>query len=317
MTRAAFVPAACAMAAGVMLVYMGIAVTRALVALGVFAHAAGWLWGIAALVRVAATHWNSNARYALVIFTFLSIGFLGDALFALAVANASYAHMDVILRGAVWFFLLPIYLGVSTRMVPFFSGRILGPSAEYRPVWARPALIVLAIAHGIMESNDLDAFLWIADLPLAAIVLRLALGWGLGRSGAVRLLAVLHISTAVLAFALAVSGVASLAVAAGISTRVGIAPLHLIVIGYFTAMVVAMVSRVSLGHSGRALEADALTWRCYLGVIAAAIVRAAAEYAPAAAAGPLMLAAAAVWLVSLGAWAMRYVPLYLTPRVDA
>ena len=40
---------------------------------------------------------------------------------------------------------------------------------------------------------------------------------------------------------------------------------------------VAMVSRVSLGHSGRALEADALTWWVFLGLLATAAVRALAD----------------------------------------
>ncbi|MGZ8157116.1 MAG: NnrS family protein, partial [Burkholderiales bacterium] len=81
------------------------------------------------------------------------------------------------------------------------------------------------------------------------------------------------------------------------------------------SMLIAMVSRVSLGHSGRRLEADTLTWVCYFGVIAAALVRAAAEFAPAQAMGSFMIAAAVLWLTAFGAWAWRYVPMYLAPRV--
>jgi uncharacterized protein involved in response to NO len=97
----------------------------------------------------------------------------------------------------------------------------------------------------------------------------------------------------------------------------GLAPLHLVVIGYFSSMLIAMVSRVSLGHSGRPLEADALTWVCYFLVIAAALVRAAAEFVPHQALGGFMLAAGLLWLAGFGAWAWRYVPMYLGPRVDA
>jgi uncharacterized protein involved in response to NO len=134
----------------------------------------------------------------------------------------------------------------------------------------------------------------------------------------VRLLAVLHISLAVLATALALYGVLSLCVAAGALTRIGLAPLHLLTIGYFAAMTLGMVSRVSLGHSGRALEADRWTWSCYLGVLAAAGLRAAAEFLAAAPYGRLlMVAAALVAFGSFAAWAWRYVPMYVTPRVDA
>ncbi|MGZ8266253.1 MAG: NnrS family protein [Burkholderiales bacterium] len=318
MPRTAFVPAAVLMGVGVLAFYAGLATHRALVAAGTLLHLAGWIWGIQALVRVAVRHWNQNARYALVIFTFVGIGVAGAALFALSVAFASYAYIRPTLHGAVWFFLLPIFVGVSTRMVPFFSSRVLGPAVDYRPAWLSPALMAGVIAHGALELGGAQAWLWLVDFPLAALVAYLAFRWGLFRRGSVRLLAVLHISIAILACALALYGILSAAFAAGVLATVGLAPLHLLVIGYFAAMVVGMVSRVSLGHSGRPLEADTLTWACYLGVLACAVTRAAAELAAATPAGaPLMIAAALVWLASFGAWAWRYVPMYVTPRADA
>lgn len=317
MPRAAFVPSALAMAAGLLVFYAGLFAGSGFVAAGAFLHLAGWLWGTSALLRMAATHWNANTRYAIVIFFFLAVGMLGNGVFALSVAKGSYGYMAYALHGAVWFFLLPIFLGVSTRMVPFFSSRVLGETANYRPVWARPALMAGAILHGVLQMRGAESLLWIVDLPLAFVVLHLTLQWGLAKHGGVRLLAVLHISLAMLALALMLSALLSMAVAAGALAQIGLAPLHMLVIGYFSAMVIGMVSRVSLGHSGRPLEADALTWSCYLGVPGAAILRATAELTPSAAMAPLMLAAAVLWLLSFGAWALRYVPMYLSPRIDA
>jgi uncharacterized protein involved in response to NO len=318
MPRIAFVPAALMMAGGIVLFYAGLVAGRPLAAAGAFLHAAGWLWGIAALVRVLVRHWNPNARYAMVIFGFLSLGLAGDVTFALGIATADYTHVHYVLHGAVWFFLLPVFLGVSTRMVPFFSSGVLGPGADYRPAWARPALIAGAVFHGALDLSGLHAWLWLVDLPLSALVARLTWRWGLPKSGGERLLAVLHISLAVLALALLVSAGASLAVLLGAATRVNLAPLHLLVIGYFAAMMLGMVSRVSLGHSGRPLEADALTWGCYLGVLLAAALRFSAEYWLGTPVGrALMLAAAAAWLAAFGVWAWRYVPMYVRPRVDA
>ena len=317
MPRAAFVPSALAMAAGLLVFYAGLFAGSAFVAAGAFLHLAGWLWGSSALLRMAATHWNANARYAIVIFFFLAVGMLGDGVFALSVAKGSYGYMAYALHGAVWFFLLPIFLGVSTRMVPFFSSRVLGETANYQPAWARPALMAGALLHGVLQMRGAESLLWIVDLPLALVVLHLTLKWGLAKHGGVRLLAVLHISLAMLALALLLSALLSMAVAAGALAHIGLAPLHMLVIGYFSAMVIGMVSRVSLGHSGRPLEADALTWNCYLGVVGAAILRAAAEVTPAAAMPTLMLAAAVLWLLAFGAWALRYVPMYLSPRIDA
>jgi uncharacterized protein involved in response to NO len=318
MPRSAFVPSALLMASGVVLFYAGLAAHHGVVAAGVLLHLAGWLWGVQALVRMVARHWNANARYAIVIFTFFGMGIAGSIVFAVSVASASYALAPIALHGAVWFFLLPIFVGVSTRMVPFFSSRILGPEVDYRPAWARPLLMGGVLAHGVLELAGAGAFLWLVDFPLAAAVAFLAFRWGLGRRGSVRLLAVLHISLAAAACAFFLYGALSAAVASGFIARIGFAPLHLLVIGYFAAMVVGMVSRVSLGHSGRRLEADRLTWACYLGVLVCALLRASAELpAAGAATSALMIAAALVWLGSFGTWAWRYVPMYLRPRVEA
>jgi uncharacterized protein involved in response to NO len=316
--RIAFAPAGLMMAAGLFIFYLGLVAGAAITAAGAVLHAAGWLWGFAALVAMLLRHWNPNARYALMIFGFLSLGLTGDALFAYALATRSFTYVAPLLYAAVWLFLLPLFVGVSTRMVPFFSSRVLGPEVDYRPTWARPVLMGGTIAHGLLELLSMQQWLWIVDLPLAGAVAYLAWRWGLGRSGRVRLLAVLHVSIAVLALAFLLSGVMSTAVAVGALERIGLAPLHLLTIGYFAAMTIGMVSRVSLGHSGRSLEADALTWGCYLGVISAAALRVLAEFMLGTSLSALLMAAAALtWLAAFGVWAWRYVPMYVTPRVDA
>jgi len=267
---------------------------------------------------VAARPWNHNARYAIVIFTLVGVGIIGAATFSIAVALGSFLHIHFALHGAVWFFLLPIFAGVSTRMVPFFSSRILGPEVDYRPLWARPILMAGVVAHGAIELVASQDLLWLVDLPLAVLIIYLAFRWGLGRQGSVRLLAMLHIPLAVLSCAFVLSGVLSVLVALGSITAVGLAPIHLLVIGYFASTVIGMVSRVSLGHSGRPLAADTLTWACFIGAIVCGVVRATAEFGrggePAVV---LLLIAALIWLASFGTWAWRYVPMYLKPRVDA
>ena len=182
------------------------------------------------------------------------------------VLSGVYSYAAYALHGAIGFFLLPVFLGVTTRMVPFFSSRVLGPRVDYKPSWARPLLVLGALAHGGLDLAGADGWLWFVDLPMAVVVGTLACKWGLTKSFGARLLAMLHLSLAVLALAFLLSGVLSIAVAGGALGRVGLAPLHLLVVGYFAATVMGMVSRVSLGHSGRALEVDRLTWACYIGV---------------------------------------------------
>lgn len=98
----------------------------------------------------------------------------------------------------------------------------------------------------------------------------------------------------------------------------GLAPLHALAIGFFASMILAMASRVTLGHSGRPLELDRPTWLLFLGFQATAIIRVIADVLPSAAVilPVLYVAAGLVWLVCFILWSIKYVPIYWRQRVD-
>ncbi len=134
------------------------------------------------------------------------------------------------------------------------------------------------------------------------------------RSFEVRLLAMLHLGFLWLGVAWLLSGVQSLLHLAGIEA-LGLAPLHALAVGYFATMTLAMASRVTLGHSGRPLVADRLTWLLALGLHAVATVRVLADLLPVG--QSILLAIAGLgWLAVFIPWAVRLVPLYLTRRAD-
>jgi uncharacterized protein involved in response to NO len=66
------------------------------------------------------------------------------------------------------------------------------------------------------------------------------------------------------------------------------------------------------------LMADRLTWLCFLGMLGAAALRVASELpgVPTAVGHALSIAAGLLWLACFVAWAWRYLPMYLSPRVD-
>jgi uncharacterized protein involved in response to NO len=125
----------------------------------------------------------------------------------------------------------------------------------------------------------------------------------------------LHLAFLWLGLAMMLYALQSLALLATGTDYFGRAPLHALGIGFFTGMVIAMASRVTLGHSGRVLHADRLTWAVLLGVNGSAVLRIAGELLPASGA-TLNLAAGIVWLASLLPWVARYAPMYLQPRAD-
>jgi uncharacterized protein involved in response to NO len=139
--------------------------------------------------------------------------------------------------------------------------------------------------------------------------------WQFRRSFHARLLAMLHIAFLWLGIAMLLFTLQSLALLVTGSDPIGRAALHALCIGFFTSMIVAMASRVMLGHSGRKLSADTLTWATLLGVNVAALLRIGGEWWPAGGAW-LNLLAGIVWLSALLPWVLRHLPMLLEPRVD-
>ena len=89
-------------------------------------------------------------------------------------------------------------------------------------------------------------------------------------------------------------------------------------IGYFTSVLIAMGTRVTLGHSGRMLKADRLTWAIFLAFQTVATLRITSELPGInlAMRSHLYLCAAAVWLICFGIWIYKYAPIYWQDRVD-
>jgi uncharacterized protein involved in response to NO len=131
----------------------------------------------------------------------------------------------------------------------------------------------------------------------------------------IKLMTALHVAFAWLPLGLALAAADHLATAAGLPGLLGRAPLHALGMGFFGSMLMAMVTRVTLGHSGRPLVFDELNWRLFLLVQLAAALRVAAELAPDAG-GWLTTAAALAWLLGFASWALRHAAMWFRPRAD-
>lgn len=317
LARGAWLACSLPMIAGLALFYAGLLAARELVVAGGLLQVAGWLVGTVALARIVLRSDRRDVQ-AISIVVLLLVGAIAAGIHLASLARLDADGIAIAANAGLWLFLLPIFLVVSHRMVPFFSSRVLSGYVLYRPSFSLPFLGAACVAHFLLEAGNAPGWTWVADAPMAAWVGWLAWKWGLTQSFRARLLAMLHISLAVLAAALAFHAVASFATLAGYPGLFGRGPLHLLGVGYVAAMTLGMVSRVSLGHSGRALEADAMTWYGFLALVAVGVVRAAADFAPLAgpARAPLLGIAALAWIAVVTSWAVRFVPLYLVPRRD-
>src|SRR5690606_15735205 len=123
-----------------------------------------------------------------------------------------------------------------------------------RPAWSLPVAYVLLLTRFVLDWRGQLQLLWLVDVPLLLVFGYHALAWQPWKAMRPGLLAVLHLAFAWLPVAFVLYVVQDLIYAIGGSAALGRAPLHALGIGFFGSMLVAMVTRVTQGHSGRPLE---------------------------------------------------------------
>jgi uncharacterized protein involved in response to NO len=149
----------------------------------------------------------------------------------------------------------------------------------------------------------------LAAFAAAAQGLRLA-GWQGRRTWREPILWVLHIGYAWLPIGLALKA-AWLLTGASWSAQW----LHALTLGTFATMILAVMTRASLGHTGRALVVSRTTAVSYLLLTAAVIVR---VFGPAFSLDyrDTLVATGLLWSAAFTLYLIVYAPIFLQPRVD-
>lgn len=317
--RAVYVPAALLFAFAAAALPWGALASRTLLAVAFGAGLLAWTLAGGGLAWML---WRAAERvvHAKVALAGVTAGWVALALataWAVGVATTPQAAETV----ALWGFLLPVYFAVGHRMVPFFSSVVVPGYTIFRPAWAPGAWVALCAARLAVSSAAAPTLAPLLapllDAALAAIAIRHTVGWQLWQARRGRLLFALHLGFAWIGAGLALSaldGALLLATGAGL----GRAPLHALAIGGFASLLVAMVTRVSLGHSGRPLEMDHWAWGSFVALQAAALVRIVADLVGPAwdARTALLRVAALVWAAAFVVWTTRFAPIWFRPRID-
>jgi uncharacterized protein involved in response to NO len=242
---------------------------------------------------------------------------------ALTLANLA-VHLDALgvlpgigpraLLATLDLFVLLIAL-VGGRIIPAFTANALKAKGE--PLELRPFALIdrLAIASLLV--------LLLADLAglgrlAGAIALLAALlnglrmrGWASRHTLDQPLLWALHLGYAWLVAGLAWKGLIDLT---------GVLPpseaLHGLAIGAVGTMTLAVMSRATLGHTGRLLAAPPLATASWLLISGAAVTRLAAPLVPGAVHLPLLAASAALWSLAYLAFVIAFAAMLSRPRID-
>ncbi|MEW9898671.1 NnrS family protein [Chitinivorax sp. PXF-14] len=290
---------------GTLLALIGLTEAPWLAAAGFALMAFAWFlvtWRWQRLIVRSTQADKRHARYLLMAML-LGIGAMLAALVWVASGDAGWwlASRELVL----WGFLLPVFLTVAHRMIPFFSGNIIKPYQMWRPDWLLDVWIAGSLLLGALEWLGWHAVQAPLAFALAGLFGYTSVRWGVVKSLDNRLLAMLHLAFAWLAPAMVLLGLGGLGVA------VGAAPVHALGLGMFMTMLVGFVTRVTLGHSGRPLAADNVAWAIYCGLHGVALMRVLAALIGNTA---LLHAASALWLVLMLLWAARVLPMYIRPK---
>jgi len=272
---------------------------------------ARYLLIFARLIRLSTA---ADRRHAKLVLAFMLPGVAGLAGYALLCFSHDQRWFSWVIVAGLWWFVLPVFLTVIHRMLPFFTAAVLPSIAAWRPFWVLWCFLAACAGHGAVEIAGLSRHAWIVDAPAALFLLWLSLRWGLLHSLRIRLLAMLHLGFVWLGLAFALSALDAALALTG-SRGLGLAPLHAVTMGFAASVMFAMVTRVTRGHSGNSLTADDATWYLFWLLQVATLLRLGSELFPQAYAW-LVTAAILAWLAAFAGWAWKYVPVYLRPRSD-
>ena len=312
LSRWHYVPVGLGLMGGQLAILLGTAGWEAGLTVGLWMVLAGWTAGLAILGRLLADE-KGRTWHARSCFAALVLGWLGVAMFLAFVLGASPQWAFASIKLGSFGLLLPIYLSVAHRMFPFFAGNVVPGYVAWRPLWLLCAVLALCVAHLALELLHAYTWLWLADLPLLAL-LSLALWRWWPRGKVPGLLLVLFLGLAWLPLAIGLYAFQSLAYSLTGEFLLGRAPAHALFIGFFGSVLVAMVTRVTQGHSGRALMMPAAAWFAFVAIQLVATLRVFAEVLPDGMAW--QSAAALGWLLAFAPWVARIGRIYLSPRKD-
>jgi uncharacterized protein involved in response to NO len=294
----------------------------------------GLLLACAGLIWVTALFWGLIRRsraedqvHARTVGAACAVGCLSLAGLGLSLLlGAPSLALAWVLTG-LWGFIATVYVSVAHRMIPFFTSSAVPMVESWRPFWVLWFMLTVAVfeaaavwveAQGPLQGGA--GTVWtatrgVAELAAGGVLIWLAVVWGLVQSLKNRLLAMLHIGFLWFGLSLVLGGASQLLGLALHMPVLALGSLHALTMGCLGSLMLAMVTRVSCGHSGRALVADNITWSLFWLLQAATLVRLGAA-AQSTFATWLLLAAALFWTMATTAWGVRLGNWYGRPRAD-
>ena len=307
-----YVPVGIGLAGGQIASLLGAIGWEAGLIVGWLMTVAGWLAGLSTLApllwREAGSTWHARSCFAALV-----CGFLGLLCLGIYGYSESALWLFASIKIGSFGLLLPMYLTVAHRMFPFFAGHVVPGYVVWRPLWLLALFWGLCLTHLALELVHAYHWLWASDLPLLVLSVTLYWRWW-PRGPKPALLSVLFLALGWLPISFALYSLQSISYLLSGVFWLGRAPAHALFIGFFGSVLIAMVTRVTQGHSGQPLSMPRVAWFAFAAIQVVALMRIAAELVKD---GALWQALAALgWLIALGPWVAWLGIIYLRARVD-
>jgi uncharacterized protein involved in response to NO len=202
---------------------------------------------------------------------------------------------------------------IGGRIVPAFTRNWL--TARGTSVMPPTSRMLDRLALGTLHAGMI-AWTFLPDWPPSGVLLLVAAALNLARLAAWRgvaalsepLLLILHVG-----YLWLVAGIALLGLSLFSDAVPAAAAVHALTAGAMGTMILAVMTRATLGHTGRALRADAMTITIFILVTAAAALRVASAW-PISVQVELQDVAGLAWIAAFALFAVQYGPMLLAAR---
>ncbi len=192
----------------------------------------------------------------MIVFAF-SMGELSNILFLLSQIPCSkckpYIFLQYGVQTGIYLYILLLGIVIAFRMVPFFSRVMNYEKSSYLHI----SLVVLFALH-VVTSQMFTGWLWLADLALALLLTYELVKMDLPFPNSDPLLWGLHLAVYWLGFGFLISSAVEF-----FSAHYGyyslFMPIHILMLGFLTSILIAFGTRVTLGHGGAVLSVGKAT----------------------------------------------------------
>jgi len=220
----------------------------------------GWTYSIALLYQVIKKAPVKNKSNEIILLLTLIMGAFGIIAYGNWLYTDSWLSMQLSFNIGFWLYLMPIFFTLSviidTRLAP-------KPSKTLKPNISLWYFLTGCIGHFCLNELNYNEWLFLVDIPMAAVTLLYSTRIGLHVKAKTRLSIALHMAYLWLFIGLVLFSIQSLVLLLTTQHILGNSALHIINIGFFTSLIFITTTPASLT---KPLFVDNMKWKIFLGL---------------------------------------------------